>query len=78
MLNKDVYSIKSLNFDISRLQSALVQALEKVPYKGKSVNCISLTRVPEDENSDPRGVYWTKPTSSGEEERVHIVATILD
>lgn len=67
--NEDIYPIESLSFDVLKLQSALVQALEKVSYKGKAVNCISLTRIPKDEDSDPRGIYWTKPTSSEQEEQ---------
>jgi hypothetical protein len=67
--NEDIYPIKSLNFDISKLQLALSDALNKVLYKGKAVNCICLTRIPGDEDSNPRGIYWTRPTSSGEEER---------
>jgi len=67
--NKDIYPIKSLNFDISKLQEALDQTLKTIPYKGNAVNCISLTRIPGDEGSDLRGIYWTRPTSSGEEEQ---------
>ena len=62
-------------FDVSKLQDALYKVDSRVarqsPLGKRDINAICLTQIPGDPNSitggNIRGVFWTRPTSSGEE-----------
>ena len=71
----DFHKVDNLKFDISKLQDALKIVLERKRYydaKGaKNIAGISLNQIPGNPDSakglNVRGIYWTKPNSSGEE-----------
>ena len=62
-------------FDVSKLQDALREVDSRVarqsPLGKRDINAICLTQIPGDPNSitggNIRGLFWTRPTSSGEE-----------
>jgi len=62
-------------FDVSKLQDALREVDSRVarqsPLGKRDINAICLTQIPGDPNSitggNVRGLFWTRPTSSGEE-----------
>ncbi len=71
---KDFHKIKDLKFDIVRLREALKTVLSRKNYDDagtKFIAGISLNQIPGDPNSikgeNVKGVYWTKPDSSGKE-----------
>ena len=74
-LFKDFHTVKDLKFDITKLQNALRQTLSKKEYDDaagtKYIAGIALNQIPGDPNStkgeNVKGVYWTKPDSSGKE-----------
>ena len=72
---KDFHTVKSLKFDISKLQKALTEVLKIQDYGAPSgitnFAAICLNQIPGNPDSikgnNSRGVYWTKPNSSGKE-----------
>jgi len=72
---KDFQTIKNLRFDISKLQNSLNQILKIKKYDTangiKNFAAICLNQIPGNPESikgnNARGVYWTKPDSSGKE-----------
>ena len=72
---KDFHTVKDLKFDIKKLQIALKQVITKKDYDDaagtKYIASIALNQVPGDPAStkgeSAKGVYWTKPDSSGKE-----------
>jgi len=72
---KDFHTVKDLKFDIKKLQIALKQVLSKKDYDDaagtKYIASIALNQIPGDSSStkgeSAKGVYWTKPDSSGKE-----------
>ena len=71
---KDFHKIKDLKFDIVRLREALKTVLSRKNYDDagtKFIAGISLNQIPGDPESikgnNIRGVYWTKPDSTGKE-----------
>ena len=74
-LFKDFHTVKDLKFDITKLQNALKQILSRKTYDDaagtKYIAGIALNQIPGDPNStkgeNVKGIYWTKPDSSGEE-----------
>jgi len=79
---KDFYKVEGLKFDIVKLREALKVVLSRKSYDDaagtKYIAGISLNQIPGNKNStrgeNIKGVYWTKPTSSGKEEKraIHI------
>jgi len=73
--NKDFLKVKDLRFDIVKLRSALNQVLSRKAYDDaagtKYIAGISLNQIPGNPDStkgeNVKGVYWTKPDSSGKE-----------
>jgi len=73
---KDFHIVEDLRFDVVKLRSALKQVLSKKSYDDaagtKYIAGISLNQIPGDPESvkgeNIKGVYWTKPGSSGKEE----------
>ena len=72
---KDFHTVESLKFDISKLQKALTEVLKIQDYGAPSgitnFAAICLNQIPGNPESiqgnNARGVYWTKPDSSGKE-----------
>ena len=71
----DFYKVKDLKFNILKLREALKQVLSRKEYDNavgtKYIAGISLNQIPGDPDSikreNVRGIYWTKPDSSGKE-----------
>ena len=74
-LYNDFHTVKDLKFDINKLQHALTQVLKIKKYDDaggiSNFGAICLNQIPNDPDSikgtNARGVYWTKPDSSGKE-----------
>ncbi|HJN84580.1 MAG TPA: aspartyl/asparaginyl beta-hydroxylase domain-containing protein [Candidatus Pelagibacter bacterium] len=74
-MSTDFHKIEGLNFDISKLRSALETVLQRKTYDDaggtKYIAGISLNQIPNDPNSvsgeNVKGIYWTKPDSTGKE-----------
>ena len=72
----DFHTVKDLKFDILKLRSSLQQVLSRKSYDDaagtKYIAGISLNQIPGDPEStkgeNVKGIYWTKPNSSGKEE----------
>ena len=72
---KDFHTVKNLKFDLSKLQNSLNQILKIKKYDTangiKNFAAICLNQIPGNPESitgnNARGVYWTKPDSSGKE-----------
>ena len=70
---KDFHTVEGLKFDISKLQKALTQVLKIKDYGAPSgitnFAAICLNQIPGNPESiqgnNARGVYWTKPDSTG-------------
>ena len=73
--SNDFHTVQDLKFDISKLQKALTQVLKIKDYGAPSgitnFAAICLNQIPGNPESiqgnNARGVYWTKPDSSGKE-----------
>ena len=72
--SNDFYKVPNIKFDIFRLKADLEKILAKKKFNSlgiKNFGAISLTQVPGDPDSikgnKARGVFWTKPDSSGRE-----------
>jgi len=71
----DFYKVRDLKFNIQKLREALKIVLSRKEYDDaagtKYIAGISLNQIPGDVNSikgeNVKGVYWTKPDSSGKE-----------
>ena len=69
------HTVKDLKFDIKKLQNALRQVLSRKTYDDASgtkyIASIALNQIPGDPSSvkgeNAKGIYWTKPDSSGKE-----------
>ena len=76
-LNFNDFQKQDLKFDINKLKEAYKQVLSIKSFTGvtgvSNFGAISLTQIPGDPGSikgnKARGVFWTKPDSSGEEVR---------
>jgi len=74
-LFRDFHTVKDLKFDITKLQNALKQVLSRKSYDDaagtKYIAGIALNQIPGNPESikgeNVKGVYWTKPDSSGRE-----------
>ena len=74
---KDFRIVENLKFDIAKLKIALDQVLSRKSYDDaagtKYIAGISLNQIPGDPDStkgeNVKGVYWTKPDSSGKESK---------
>ena len=74
-LNFNDFQKQEISFDITKLQQAYDQIIQTKKFEDgggiTNFGAISLTQVPGDpdstKGSKARGVYWTKPTGSGEE-----------
>ena len=74
---KDFHEVKNLKFDIVKLRDALKVVLSRKTYDDaagtKYIAGISLNQIPGKANStmgeNVKGIYWTKPNSSGKEEK---------
>ena len=74
-LNFDDFQKQDIRFDINKLQQAYKEILAIKGFTGvdgvSNFGAISLTQIPGDPNSitgnKARGVFWTKPDSSGKE-----------
>jgi len=72
---KDFHKVENLKFDIQKLREALKIVLSRKEYDDaagtKYIAGISLNQIPGDASSikgeNVKGVYWTKPDSSGKE-----------
>ena len=72
---QDFHTVKDLKFDINKLQLSLNDILSRKKYNTangiKNFAAICLNQVPNKpesiEGNNARGVYWTKPDSSGKE-----------
>ena len=72
----DFHTVKDLKFDILKLRTALKQVLSKKSYDDaagtKYIAGIALNQIPGRPDSTKgeyvKGIYWTKPNSSGKEE----------
>jgi len=72
----DFHKVENLKFDILKLQGALKTVLQRKSYDDaagtKYIAGISLNQIPGDSEStkgeNVKGIYWTKPDSSGSEE----------
>jgi len=72
---RDFQRVKDLKFDIGKLKEALKIVLSRKDYDDaagtKYIAGISLNKIPGDPDSikgeNVKGVYWTKPDSSGQE-----------
>ena len=72
---RDFQRVKDLKFDIGKLKEALKIVLSRKDYDDaagtKYIAGISLNKIPGDPDSikgeNVKGVYWTKPDSSGKE-----------
>ena len=75
-LNFNDFQKQDIAFDINKLQKAYKEILEIKDFSGPegitNFGAISLTQIPGDPDSikghKTRGVFWTKPNSSGNEE----------
>ena len=75
-MSSDFHKVENLKFDLSKLQNALKTVLQRKNYDDaagtKYIAGISLNQIPGDPESakgkNIKGVYWTKPNSSGNEE----------
>ena len=73
---KDFHTVKDLKFDILKLRTALKQVLSRKSYDDaagtKYIAGIALNQIPGNPESikgeNVKGIYWTKPDSSGKEE----------
>ena len=71
----DFHKVKDLQFDVSKLESSLHEVLKVKNYDSANgipnFAAICLNQIPGDPNStkgnNARGVFWTKPDSSGKE-----------
>jgi len=54
----DKFRKLNIHFDVDSIKEAYCTAIEDIGFSGKLVNCISLTH-PENEQVDPRGIFWT-------------------
>ncbi len=74
-LNFQDFQKQDIKFDINKLQNAYKEILEIKGFTGvdgvSNFGAISLTQIPGDPDSikgnKARGVFWTKPNSSGKE-----------
>ena len=74
-LNFNDFQKQSLKFDINKLRKAYKEVLSIKGFSGvngvSNFSAISLTQIPGDPESikghKARGVFWTKPDSSGKE-----------
>ena len=74
-MHTNFYKDPDIQFDISKLQSALAEVDTRVarqsPLGERDINAICLTQVPGDPNSitggNVRGLFWTRPDSTGVE-----------
>ena len=74
-LNFNDFQKQDVKFDINKLQNAYKEILKMKDFSGvkgiSNFGAISLTQIPGDPDSikgnKARGVFWTKPGSSGEE-----------
>ena len=72
---KDFLTVENLKFDIQKLQQSLNQVLKIKKYDTangiKNFAAICLNQIPGNpesiKGSNARGIYWTKPDSSGKE-----------
>jgi hypothetical protein len=72
----DFHTVKDLKFDILKLRTALKQVLSRKSYDDASgtkyIAGIALNQIPGNLESikgeNVKGIYWTKPDSSGKEE----------
>ena len=75
-MSTDFHKIEGLKFDINKLRNALKTVLQRKSYDDavgtKYIAGISLNQIPGDPEStygeNVKGIYWTKPDSSGKEE----------
>ena len=75
-MSRDFHKVENLKFDISKLQNSLKTVLQRKSYDDaagtKYIAGISLNQIPGDSESisgeNVKGIYWTKPDSSGKEE----------
>ena len=75
-MSTDFRKIEGLKFDITKLRDALKIVLQRKTYDDaagtKYIAGISLNQIPGDSESisgeNVKGIYWTKPDSSGKEE----------
>ena len=75
-MSNDFHKVENLRFDIYKLQNALKTVLSRKTYDDaagtKYIAGISLNQIPGDplsiKGENVKGVYWTKPDSSGKEE----------
>ncbi len=75
-MSTDFRKIEGLKFDITKLRDALKIILQRKTYDDaagtKYIAGISLNQIPGDSESisgeNVKGIYWTKPDSSGKEE----------
>jgi len=75
-MSTDFRKIEGLKFDIAKLRDALKIVLQRKTYDDaagtKYIAGISLNQIPGDSESisgeNVKGIYWTKPDSSGKEE----------
>jgi len=75
-MSTDFRKIEGLKFDITKLRDALKIVLQRKSYDDaagtKYIAGISLNQIPGDSESisgeNVKGIYWTKPDSSGKEE----------
>ena len=75
-MTSDFHKIENLKFDITKLRNALKIVLQRKSYDDaagtKYIAGISLNQIPGDPSSikgeNIKGIYWTKPNSSGKEE----------
>ena len=73
LCESDFFKVEDLKFDILKLRKALKQVLSRKEYDDavgtKYIAGISLNQIPGDADSikgeNVKGVYWTKPDSSG-------------
>jgi hypothetical protein len=74
-MHTNFYRDPDINFDITKLQSALAEVDKRVarqsPLGERDINAICLTQIPGDPNSitggNVRGLFWTRPDSTGVE-----------
>jgi hypothetical protein len=72
-MHTNFYRDPDINFDITKLQSALAEVDKRVarqsPLGERDINAICLTQIPGDPNSitggNVRGLFWTRPDSTG-------------
>ena len=75
-MSTDFHKVQGLKFDINKLRFALKTVLQRKTYDDaagtKYIAGISLNQIPGDPESisgeNVKGIYWTKPDSSGKEE----------